>query len=128
VLRTLGFGRVLRRHEQLAESPSACQQTWHLPTAPNPPTGKELIGMIAREFGVAPKYMVLNKLMLKLYGLFDGNVRESYEMLYQNRFHYVFDSTKFAKAFGWSGTPYPEGIQMTAESYRTTQAADPERP
>jgi nucleoside-diphosphate-sugar epimerase len=71
---------------------------------------------------------VLNKLMLKLYGLFDGNVRESYEMLYQNRFHYVFDSTKFAKAFGWSGTPYPEGIRMTAESYRTTQAADPERP
>ena len=110
----------------LARSPSAWQQTWHLPTAPNPPTGKELIGMIAREFGVPPKYMVLNKLMLKLYGLFDSNVRESYEMLYQNQFHYVFDSTKFTKAFGWSGTPYPEGIRLTAGSYRTAQAANPE--
>jgi nucleoside-diphosphate-sugar epimerase len=110
----------------LAESPSAWQQTWHLPTAPNPPSGKELIEMIAREFGVPPKYMGLNKLMLKLYGLFDSNVRESYEMLYQNQFDYVFDSVKFAKAFGWSGTSYPEGIRLTAESYRRDQTANSE--
>jgi nucleoside-diphosphate-sugar epimerase len=31
---------------------------------------------------------------------FDSNVRESYEMLYQNEFDYLFDSTKFAKASG----------------------------
>jgi nucleoside-diphosphate-sugar epimerase len=102
----------------LAASENSWQQTWHLPTAPNPPTGKVMIEMIARGFDVPPKYRVLNRLMLKLAGLFDSNVRESYEMLYQNESDYLFDSTKFAKAFGWGGTPYEEGIRLTASTYR----------
>src|SRR4051812_11394337 len=38
----------------LAERESAWNQVWHLPTAPNPPTGREFIEMGAKEFGVAP--------------------------------------------------------------------------
>jgi nucleoside-diphosphate-sugar epimerase len=100
----------------LAASDHAWNQTWHVPTAPNPPTGRELIELAAREMGVSPKYMVLNKPMLKLTGFFDANIREMYEMLYQNQFDYEFDSTKFAKSFGWNGTSYLEGIQLTAKS------------
>ena len=38
-------------------------------------------------------------------------------MLYQNEAPYLFDSTKFAREFGFAGTPYPEGIRIAAESY-----------
>ena len=39
---------------QLAERATAWNQTWHVPTAPNPLTGKEFVTLAAKEFGVAP--------------------------------------------------------------------------
>lgn len=103
---------------KLAERDSAWNQVWHLPTAPAPPTGREFIGMAAKEFGVAPKVRILSRPMLRVVGLFDTNVRESMEMLYQSDSPYIFDSTKFANEFGFAGTPYPEGIRIAAESYK----------
>src|SRR6185369_5548141 len=102
----------------LANRDSAWNQVWHLPTAPAPPTGKEFIEMAAKEFGVAPKYRVLSRPMLRVAGWFNLLVRESYEMLYQSDSPYLFDSTKFANDFGFAGTPYPEGIRIAADSYK----------
>jgi nucleoside-diphosphate-sugar epimerase len=102
----------------LAETETAWNQTWHLPTAPNPPNGREFINMAAREFGVSPRYRVLTRPMLRIAGLFDSNIRESYEMLYQSDSTYLFDSSKFAKAYGFSGTPYRDGISATATSFK----------
>ncbi len=102
----------------IAERESAWNQVWHLPTAPDPPTGKEFIEMAAAEFGVPPKYRVLSRPVLRIVGLFDPQVRESYEMLYQSAAPYLFDSTKFATEFDFAGTPYPEGVRIVAESYR----------
>ncbi len=102
----------------LAERESAWNQVWHLPTAPDPPTGRELIEMAAKEFGVAPKYRVLSRPMLRVAGWFKPVIGESYEMLYQSDSPYLFDSTKFAKEFGFAGTPYPEGIRIVADSYK----------
>ena len=90
---------------------------WHLPTAPAPPIGKEFITIAAKEFE-APKYRVLTRPMIRVAGWFDPLVRESYEMLYQSDSPYLFDSTKFAKEFGFAGTPYPEGIRIVADSYK----------
>jgi len=102
----------------LADKESAWNQVWHLPTVPDPPNGKEFIVMAAKEFGIAPKYRVLYRPVLRVAGWFDPLVRESYEMLYQSDAPYLFDSTKFAREFGFSGTPYAEGIRITAESYK----------
>jgi nucleoside-diphosphate-sugar epimerase len=102
----------------LADRVSAWNQIWHLPTAPDPPTGKEFIAMAAKEFGVTPKYRVLSRPMLRVAGWFNPLVRESYEMLYQSDSPYRFDSTKFAKEFGFAGTPYPEGIRIAVDSYK----------
>lgn len=102
----------------LAKEESAWNQTWHLPTAAPPPSGQEFIAMAAKEFGIAPKYTVLSSPMLWMAGLFDGNIRSSYEMLYQNRFPYLFDSEKFNRRFNFTPTPYAEGIRMTATAYR----------
>jgi nucleoside-diphosphate-sugar epimerase len=102
----------------LAGEEAAWNQTWHLPTASNPPTGKEFIELVAGEFGVPAKYRILNRPVLRLVGLFDSTVRESYEMLYQSDSDYVFDSSKFAKAFSFEATSYAEGIKLTAGEYK----------
>ena len=97
----------------LSGRPSAWNQTWHLPTTPNPPTGKELIAMAAREFGVPPHYRILRRFMVRIAGWFNPLVAESYEMLYQSDSPYLFDSGKFAKEFGFAGTPYADGVRAT---------------
>jgi nucleoside-diphosphate-sugar epimerase len=102
----------------LAESETAWNQTWHLPTAPNPPTGREFISISAKEFGISPRYRVLSRSMIRIAGLFDSNIRESNEMLYQSDSAYLFDSSKFAKAYGFSGTSYQDGIRATATSFK----------
>ena len=56
--------------------------------------------------------------MLRAVGWFNSDVRESYEMLYQNDSPYLFDSTKFAREFGFAGTSYQDGIRIAANSYK----------
>ena len=102
----------------LAESERAWNQVWHLPTAVTALTGKQLIETAAQAFGASPKYRVLSRPMLKVVGWFNPLVGELYEMLYQNDSSYVFDSTKFARAFEFAGTPYSEGIPICATSYK----------
>jgi nucleoside-diphosphate-sugar epimerase len=102
----------------LAERDSAWNQVWHLPTASNPPTGKEFIELAAAEFGVTSKHRVFGRPLLLIGGLFDSNVRGSYEMLYQYDTPYLFDSSKFTDEFGFTGTPYPEGVRIAADAYK----------
>lgn len=108
--------------DTLANSESAWNQVWHLPTAAEPPTGEQFIAMAAKELGVAPKHRVLGRTMLRVAGWFDPLVRESHEMLYQSDSPYLFDSTKFAKAFGFAGTSYADGVRIVAESYKERTA------
>jgi nucleoside-diphosphate-sugar epimerase len=103
---------------QLAERATAWNQTWHVPTAPEPLTGKDFVTLVAREFGVPPKYRVLSRPILRVAGWFDPLVAESYEMLYQSDSPYLFDSSKFAREFGFAGTPYADGIRVTAASFK----------
>jgi nucleoside-diphosphate-sugar epimerase len=103
----------------LANTESAWNQTWHVPTASNPPAGKEFIQMVANEFAVAPKYRVLSRPLIKVAGWFDSDIRESYEMLYQSDSEYLFDSTKFSKAFNFEPTSYVKGIRRTALAYKS---------
>ena len=105
---------------QLAERATAWNQTWHVPAAPDPLTGKEFVALAAKEFGVAPKHRVLSRPILRIAGWFDPLVAESYEMLYQSDSPYLFDSSKFAREFGFAGTPYADGIRATAASFKRT--------
>ena len=102
----------------LAATDSAWNQTWHVPTAPSPPTGREFITAAAKVFGVEPKYRVLGRALLRLAGLFNSDIRESYEMLYQYEAEHLFDASKFAAAFSFAPTGYAEGIAQCAEHAR----------
>ncbi|HJT90153.1 MAG TPA: NAD-dependent epimerase/dehydratase family protein [Bryobacteraceae bacterium] len=101
----------------LAESETAWNQTWHVPTANDSPTGKQLIEMAAREFGLPPRHRVFKRPMLWLAGRFYPVIRELYEMAYQYESDYVFDSSKFQKAFPFQPTSYAEGVRVCVEAY-----------
>ena len=106
----------------LSRSNDAYNQVWHLPTAPNPLTGKAFVKKAGEGFGVDAHYRVLSRSLLWLAGLFDKTVAESYEMLYQNEFEYIFDSSKFENSFHISPTSYGDGIRKTAEYYMARKA------
>ena len=98
----------------LAITENAYGQTWHLPTKDEPITGKTFIRLATTAMQVPNKYSILSKWMIRLAGLCIADIRETYEMLYQNEVPYIFDSSKFEKAFNFKPTSYEEGIQKTA--------------
>jgi nucleoside-diphosphate-sugar epimerase len=95
----------------LGNTPEAFNQVWHLPTAPDPFTGKQWVEAIAKELNVNPGYRVVPKLMVRIMGVFMPIMKETVEMLYQYDRNYVFDSSKFEDRFGIKPTPYLEGIR-----------------
>lgn len=101
----------------LATHPEACGQVWHLPSAQPALTGREFIRLAARQMGGSGNVRVLPKWVLKAIGWFSPFMKEAYEMNYQDAFAFRFDSAKFEKAFGFTPTPYEEGIKATAEWY-----------
>jgi nucleoside-diphosphate-sugar epimerase len=82
----------------------------------NPFTGKEWIEAIAGEMGVAPKYQVAPKFLVRILGLFIPIMKEMVEMIYQYDRDYVFDSSKFEKRFGIKPTSYADGIQKIVKT------------
>jgi nucleoside-diphosphate-sugar epimerase len=103
----------------LGNTNSAYNQIWHLPTDKNALTGKEFIEFAANAFSVEPKYTVLKMWMIQMVGYFIPVVKESLEMLYQNEYDYLFDSTKFEKAFNFTPTSYQDGILETIRSMKS---------
>ena len=97
----------------LGEKPEALGQVWHLPAAAPPIDGTTFVEIAAKEIGAPPRLSVLRPWMVRLAGLFNPDVGESGEMLYQNEGAYLFDSSKITRAFGIAPTSYPEGIRAT---------------
>jgi nucleoside-diphosphate-sugar epimerase len=95
------------------------ERVWHLPTAPDPLTAEEVAREAAKALSVAPKpVQVLKPWMIGIGGLFQRQIYELGEMMYQYDRDYLFSSAAFEKAFGIKPTPYVQGIWETAESYR----------
>jgi nucleoside-diphosphate-sugar epimerase len=91
-------------------------EVWHLPTAADPPTGREWIELIAAGLGVEPKVQVASELMLRAMGLFVPALREVREMAYQYDRDYVFLSDKFNARFDFAPTAWADGIRAVIEA------------
>ncbi|GEO20531.1 NAD-dependent epimerase/dehydratase family protein [Cyclobacterium qasimii] len=100
----------------LGNTETAYGQVWHLPTASAPYTGKQWIENIAKELNVSARIQLAPKFLVKIMGLFNPIMRESVEMLYQYDRDYVFNSSKFEKAFDYTPTPYELGIKKIIET------------
>lgn len=101
----------------LGNTPKAFNRVWNLPTAKPAPTGKELMDLSAEAFGRPAGFTVLPTWMIWLSALFVPDMRALLEMLYQNKYDYLFDSSDFEKTFGFVPTTYEEGIRQCAAAY-----------
>jgi nucleoside-diphosphate-sugar epimerase len=99
----------------LGNTPEAYNQVWHLPTSAERWTGKDFINHIAKQINVKPRYYILSKFMISLFGIFSPTLKELKEMQYQNDRDYFFDSSKFNKRFSFDPTAYEKGIDKTVK-------------
>ena len=100
----------------LGNNDFAYNQTWHLPIDHNALTGREIIKIAAACLEMLPDIKVLPLWMIRMASLFNPIIRESLEMMYQYDRDYLFDSTKFDKAFKFATVSYQEGITRTLKS------------
>jgi len=104
----------------LGMSESAWGQIWHIPTAANPLTTRQIIEKAVEMTGASSaKFQLLPKWLVKTMGIFMPVLAESVEMLYQNEYDYLFDSSKFNNAFHFEPTSYEQGIKESLESYKS---------
>ncbi|RAJ11116.1 nucleoside-diphosphate-sugar epimerase [Chitinophaga skermanii] len=101
----------------LAITAHAYGQIWHLPSVRPALTGRQFIGLAAKYMGGTSKIMVIPKWMIRLIGVFNPFMRDMVEMGYQDEFPFLFDSSKFEKAFQFTPTSYEEGVKATANWY-----------
>lgn len=97
----------------LGNTSDAYNQVWHLPTDKNVLTGREFVGLFAKEMNVKNKVSVLPLWFLKILGLFIPIMKEMPEMMYQYDRDYFFDSSKFEKRFRFETTTYQEGVKQS---------------
>jgi nucleoside-diphosphate-sugar epimerase len=91
---------------------------WHLPNAPTITT-TQFIDEVYKAAGTDPGISAMPRWMVSAVGLFNGNVREMKEMLYEYEEPFVVDDSRFVAAFGNIATPLPEAIDTTLAWYRS---------
>ncbi len=97
---------------ELGNSNTAYNQVWHLPTAPDPLTGKEWIDVFAREMNIKnPKYQIAGETMAQIMGLFNPIMKELSEMIYQFDRDFIFKSDKYEHYFNTQPTSYANGVE-----------------
>lgn len=94
----------------LGNTEEAYGQVWHLPTDHNVLSMKEWAALAAPYFKRKANYSVLSPLMIKFASFFSPVVRESREMLYQFKYDYLFDSSKFTNKY-FGATSYHDGVK-----------------
>lgn len=104
---------------ELALKPDTYGDVWHLPTPTVSLSGQEIIDLMYTYFDKTPAFKVLSVLLVKIGGLFNKEIKETYEMMYQYTDDYVFDSSKFKERFpDFKITSYEDGFRETAEWFR----------
>jgi nucleoside-diphosphate-sugar epimerase len=90
----------------------ALGQAWHVPSE-SPRSQQQVIDAISTVIGKPVSALVGSKLMLSLIGLFNKNLAEMPEMLYEFTQPFIVDTTKFQRAFGMQPTPFAQQIVDT---------------
>ena len=99
----------------LGNTPYAFNQTWHALTSKEMMTGEQYVKLACEATGRPYQLQAMPKWGVRMLGWFVPVLREFGEMMYQFDRSYLFDSSKFEKAFGQEATPYQEGIKRTLE-------------
>lgn len=90
---------------------------WHVPSAPAMSV-RDFVGTVFQALGRPPRLQAAPRLVIRLGGWFDPNIKELGEMLYQFERDFVMDSSRFEQAFGIVPTPQEESIRQTLDWFR----------
>ena len=101
----------------LGEEDQALGRAWHLPN-PETVTTRQFIEMIFAEAGHPAGLRVAPKLLLRALGLFNSQVKEVVEMLYEFEEPFVVDSARFEQILGTHATPLADAIRTTVYWFR----------
>ncbi|MDX2078862.1 MAG: SDR family oxidoreductase [bacterium] len=113
------FGTLLAT---LGMNDKALGQIWFTPSAPAI-TQRDYLQKIYNEAGQPLKIRVGTRPILRVMGLFDKNVREIIEMMYEFEKPFIMDSSKAEKAFGLKATPLDVAIKETIAYFRANPEA-----
>jgi nucleoside-diphosphate-sugar epimerase len=97
----------------LGNTASAYNQTWHALTSKEKMSGEDYVRIACEIAGRPYSMQSLRKFGVSMVGIFSPILHEFVEMMYQFENDYVFDSTKFEKAFNTNATAYRDGIAET---------------
>lgn len=101
----------------MATDSRADNQVWHLPTAKNPLSSRQIVHKMAQLTGKTPKIMHMGKFMMSILSLFMPILKELKEMMYQYDKNYIFNSDKFDKTFSFTPTSYEQGLMACKKFY-----------
>jgi nucleoside-diphosphate-sugar epimerase len=99
----------------------AVGSVWHLPPQP-PLTAREFIAAVHEVAGGPRKVGVYPRWMVRIAGLFDGQMKELLEVMYQFEHPFVLDSSRFEMIFGAGPTPLKDAIAETIRWQRAREA------
>lgn len=92
-------------------------RAWHLPNAQTIST-REFIDKVYQTTGTDGKVSAMPRPMLNVVALFNGNVREIKEVLFEFEEPFVVDSSDFESTFAQPATTLDESIPATVEWFR----------
>jgi len=105
------FGKLLA---VLGTNEKANGQVWFAPTNP-PVTQAEFIKILENELGVPVKSMLGGPIMMRLLGLFNKEIAETVEMMYEWTNPFVIDTNKSEKAFNLKPTSFGQAMRETID-------------
>lgn len=105
----------------LGEQEQAWGQVWHIP-ADQALTGRQYVDLASEAAGVQARALAIPALLLRVLGLRNPVLRESVELLYEFTEPYLFDGSKYARAFGGAPTTHVEAMRRTVAWYQALAA------
>lgn len=101
----------------LAGREEAFGEIWHVPNAPTTTT-QQWLDLIGQQLGHPLTVRSAGKMLVSVLGLFNPDLRELREMMYEFTEPYIVDDAKYRAAFGGEATEPAEAAQETLDWYR----------
>lgn len=101
----------------LSENNEAFGRAWHVPSAVTVTT-RQFVAMVGETVERPLTIRPAGKFIVSLLGLFNANLREFKEMMYEFEEPYVVDHSQYQVAFGNEATPHESAIAETVAWYR----------
>lgn len=101
----------------LGERDESLGRDWLLPVSPAA-TQREMCDRIGKELGYPLRVQAIPKLIVRLLGISNIQMREFVEMMYQYTEPQIVDSSAFVQTFGMDATPLDEALRATISWYR----------